>query len=159
MKKFKFKLQKLLDIKLAAEDVIKHELAKAVGEQNVLRVKQQKYIAEIEKEKKTFHEKMKTGKYQFNELRVYSHFNEFADKVIKDSEQEIESMEPAINEIRSRLTEATKARRVIEKLKEKRYSEWKYEVRKHEDKEIDDMNQRVFARRKTKISRGVYYDE
>jgi flagellar export protein FliJ len=141
MKKFKFKLQKLLDIRLVEEDKIKHELGKVVGEQNKLRVKQQKYLDETSQEKSKFHEKMKKGEFKFNELKIFSNFTDFAEKVIKNSQVEIDNMEPAVNEVRQRLIEATKQRKIIDKLKDKQYKEWEYDITLNEGiKMINDMH-------------------
>jgi flagellar FliJ protein len=147
MKKFKFRLEKLLEARLAKEKQVKLELAKVVSEQNIFRMRQSEYRARVEDQKIRFHEKMAGGKTSYGELSMYHRFAEFSAKVISDAQQKIEAMEPAINRVRSRLAEASKERRVIEKLKEKRHGEWQYKVNRSEMLEIDDMNQKLYARR------------
>ncbi len=152
MKKFKFKLQKLLDIRQSKEDIVKNELAREMGEQNKIRVKQQNYRNNINSVRKKFHDKMVIGESNAADLHSYHRFAAFAEKAIKDSQLAIDKMEPALNAIRERLMAATKERCIIEKLKDHRYKEWEYEVKRAIDKENDDMNQKIFLRTK-----GEYY--
>jgi flagellar FliJ protein len=147
MKKFKFRLEKLLDAKKAKEKEIQHELAKAIGEQNVFRSKQFEYRAKVEAQKNEFHKRFAEKRVNFSELEMYHRFEVFAGKVIADSQQKIDALEPGINRIRGRLAEASKERRTIEKLKERRFSEWQYNVNRAEDKENDDTNQKIYVRR------------
>lgn len=147
MKKFHFKLERLLEARLAKEKGVKQELAKVISEQNIFRMKQNDYRNRVDQQKRMFHEKMVSGKVSFAELSGYHRFEDFSGRVIEDSQKKIEDMEPAINVIRVRLTEAQRERRVIEKLKEKRFDEWKYQANRAENIEIDDMNQKLFMRR------------
>lgn len=147
MKKFKFRLEKLLDAKVAKEKAIQNELAKAVGEQNIFRAKQSEYRSRVAAQKDDFHKRFVNKTVNFSELEMYHRFEVFAEKVVDDAQQKIDAMEPAIHRIRLRLTEASKERRTIEKLKERRFNEWKYNVTRAEDKENDDMNQKIYVRR------------
>ena len=147
MKKFRFRLEKLLDAKLAKEKEIQHELAKAVGEQNKFRIKQAEYAEKVNNQKISFHKKFTDGKVKFNELEMYHRFEVTADLVIADSQNKIDAMEPAVNAIRQRLAIASQERKTIEKLKERRFKEWQYHVNMANDKENDDMNQKIYVRR------------
>ncbi|MGL4369836.1 MAG: flagellar export protein FliJ [Spirochaetota bacterium] len=147
MKKFKFRLEKLLDAKVAKEKAIQNELAKAVGAQNIYRMKQTEYAAKVSSQKDAFHKKFTEGSVRFGELEMFHRFENTAELVIADSQRKIDSMEPAINEIRSRLSIASQERKTIEKLKERRYREWQYHAKCAEDKENDDMNQKIYVRR------------
>ena len=147
MKKFKFRLEKLLEARLAKEKGVKVELAHAVSEQNLFRAKQSEYIGRMEEQKKLFHGKMKSGQLNISELKNYHVFEVTADLVIADSQKKIDAMEPAINVIRNKLNEAVKERRVIEKLKERRHDEWQYLANRAEYNEVDDMNQKLYMRR------------
>ena len=122
MKKFSYRLQKLLDAKLAHEREIQYELAKVVAEQNKLRLKQDEYRNKIEEQKKNFHQKIVGGEKMIQDLLMFQRFADFADKAIDAYEKEIESMNPKVFEIRGRLTEAMKERKTIEKHKEKKCS-------------------------------------
>ena len=108
MKRFKFRLEKLLEAKVAKEKEIQHELAKAIGEQNVFRTKQHEYRARVTAQKDEFHERFLKKSVNFPELEMFHRFEIFAAKVIADSQQKIDAMEPAINRIRMRLAEASR---------------------------------------------------
>ena len=146
MKKFRFKLQKILDLRIREERNIQQELAIAVGKQNVLRVKQQRYHDDIMKQKDIFHSRMEKKEVQVHDLMNYQRFNEFADRVIKKSEEEIKEMQPEIDEIRSRLIEAIKKRKALEKLKERKKIKWEENVKKITEKELEDINQKIYLR-------------
>lgn len=147
MKKFKFKLQKILDIREAEEKEIQYELAEAVGKQNILKVKQQEYRNKVLAQKNIYHDKMGEGTVDFLSMMNFQRFVDFTDKYIKSSQAEIESMQPAIDEIRSRLIEATKKKRTLEKLKERQKEKWDEVLKKSEEKEQDDINQKIYMRK------------
>ncbi|HRX16366.1 MAG TPA: flagellar export protein FliJ [Spirochaetota bacterium] len=144
MKKFSFRLQKLLDIKMAFEKKIQHELAREIGKQNLLREKQRVLKEKIEQQQHAFHESMSRTGGNFNDLKAFHRYSQYADMVINSSEHDIMAMQPKINEIRGRLLEASKERRSIEKLKEKKHDEWKYAVKRAEEVEYDEINMRIF---------------
>ena len=147
MKRFHFRLEKLLDAKAAKEKEIQHELAKAVGEQNVFRTKQTEYRMRVEDQKEEFHKRFVNKNVNFSELEMFHRFEVFAAKVISDSQAKIDSLEPAISRIRARLAVASQERRTIEKLKERRFKDWQYKANRAEDRESDDMNQKIYVRR------------
>ncbi|MBN1500876.1 MAG: flagellar export protein FliJ [Spirochaetes bacterium] len=144
MKKFHFKLEKVLDLRSREEKLIQSELALAVGKQNILRTKQQKYRDEVAQQKTLFHDKMAGNEIDFNELLNFQRFSEFADRVIEKSEIDIREMEPAINEIRARLSEAMKKRKALEKLKERKKQTWDDILKQTTEKELDDINQKIY---------------
>jgi flagellar FliJ protein len=148
MKKFTFRLQKLLDIKTAQERKIQHELSVEIGKQNVLKEKQQMLRAGVERQKELNHKLMSEKKSTIDSLKQYHRYSTYADVVIKNSQKEIDAMQPAIDEIRSRLSEAVKERRSIEKLKDRKFEQWKYQVKREEEKELDEINMKIFHRQK-----------
>jgi flagellar FliJ protein len=158
MKKFKFRLEKLLDAKNAKEKAVKLELAHAVSEQNVFRAKQNDYRERVQNQKNVIHDLMRSGKISIDQLKQYHNFEYISDLAIEDSQNRIEAMEPAINVIRVKLNEAVKERRTIEKLKERKKAEWQYKVTAAEYKEIDDMNQKLYMRRIVEDMKERRYD-
>lgn len=146
MKKFKYRLQKLLDAKMAKEREIQYELAKVVGEQNKLRVKQEEYRSKVDEQKRSFHKRIVGGESVINDLVMFQRFADFADKSIEAYQKQMDAMMPKINEIRGRLTEAMKERKTIEKHKEKKLDEWKKLIKRTEEKISDDINQKISYR-------------
>ncbi len=87
---------------------------------------------------------MSKNEIEFNELLNFQRFAEFADRVIDKSEHDIELMQPEINEIRIRLTEAMKKRKALEKLKERKKDAYDHILKISSEKELDDINQKIY---------------
>ncbi|OHD63996.1 MAG: flagellar export protein FliJ [Spirochaetes bacterium RBG_13_51_14] len=148
MKKFKFRLQTLLNIREAREREIQHELAAILRVQNREREKQEELRRRIEEQKTLFGDKLRRGAYSSSEAILFERFVDVSLRAIDTAEERIKSMEPQIQEVRKRLIEASRARKVVEKLKERKLAQHNYEVNKEINKEIDEMNQKLFQMRK-----------
>jgi len=146
MKKFNFKLQKLLDFREAKENEVKNELSKVLMKQNVERNKQQELQQGINREKGNLRERMVAGKASVSEVMMFEKYIDMSLKAIEAAERKIQEIEPEVQEVRSRLVEATKEKKIVEKLKEKRHEEYLYNMNREIAKENDDMNQKIFAR-------------
>lgn len=147
MKRFQFKLQTLLDIRIAREKEIQNELSRLINIQNLERIKQEDYRRRIATEHEKFNQKIKDGEYSYSVALMFERFVDFANKVIVNAQKRIESMEPEIQSVREKLLEASKERKVIEKLKEKRWEEYLYELNRETQKENDDINQKMYVQR------------
>jgi flagellar FliJ protein len=152
MRRFRFQLQTLLELREVKEKEIQNELSRLINIQNRERIKQQDYRRRIVDESAKFNQKMREGKYSYSEAVMFERFVDFANRVIVNAQAKIDSMEPEIQRVRERLIEATKERRVIERLKEKRWNEYLYELNREIQKEQDDLNQRMYLMRKISSS-------
>ncbi len=148
MKKFKFKLQTLMDIRKAKEREIQYELAKIVSVQNIERAKQEELRRRIEEQKSIFGGRLRTGAYSANEAILFERFVDVSLRAIGTAEDRIRSMEPQIAEIRQKLIEASRALKVVEKLKERKKRIYDYELNRELTKENDEMNQKIYSARK-----------
>jgi flagellar protein FliJ len=148
MKKFKFRLQTLLDIREVREREIQYELAKIVSLQNLEREKQAALRRRIEEQKILFGVKLKKGTYSAGEAILFERFVDVSLRAINTAEDKIKSMEPQIQEVRNRLVEASRARKVVEKLKDRKQTQYNYEVNRELGKENDETNQKIYAMRK-----------
>lgn len=151
MKKFNFKLQRLLDFREAKENEIKNELSKVLMKQNVERSKQQVLHESIAEEKGRLKERMVRGNVAVKEVMMFEKYIDMSLKAIDAAERKIQSIEPEVIEVRSRLIEATKDKKIVEKLKEKRHEEYLYEVNREIAKENDDMNQKIYFNNKEPV--------
>jgi len=147
MKKFEFKLQTLLDLREAREKEIKNELAALLSIQNIERMKQDEYRAKMAAESERFARKMREGKFSYAESMMYERFVEFGHRVIEVAQQRIDGMEGEISKVRERLVEASREKRVVEKLRERKKKEYLYELNREIAKENDDANQKLFLRK------------
>ncbi len=148
MKKFKFKLQTLLDIREAREREIQYELARIISIQNREREKQADLRRRIDEQKSIFGDKLKRGAYSANEAILFERFVDVSLRAIDKAEERIKGMEPQIQEVRVRLVEASRARKVVEKLRERKRVQHTYEVNRELNKENDETNQKIYAMRK-----------
>jgi flagellar FliJ protein len=147
MKKFQFNLQTLLDIREAKEREVKNELAALLSIQNQERARQEEYRKKIELERSRFVKMMHEGKFSYTEAMAFERYVEFAHRVIEASQRKIDSMEGEINNVRAKLVEASKEKKVVEKLKERKHKQYMYDLNREIVKENDDANQKVHVRR------------
>lgn len=151
MKKFEFKLQRLLDMRAAKEKEIKNELAALVSLQNAEKAKQEELKSKIKELGGRLREQWRSGKTNSEEALAYWRFETQTVKAIKFSDVRIEEMQPAINAVRARLAKASAEKKVVEKLKERKLEEYNYELNREMAKELDDMNQKIYAQKMSEI--------
>jgi len=148
MKKFNFKLQRLLDLREMKEEQVKNELAKLVAIQNIERSKQQEFREKIRENYIHLSNRMRQGNFSYKEAMMCERYVDVAHRAIEKSQDIIEQMEPEIQKVRERLIEASRERKVVEKLKERKWEDYLYEYNREMAKEIDDMNQQLHQRQR-----------
>ncbi len=154
MKKFSFKLQKLLELREAREREVHNELAALLGIQNRERMKQEEYRRRIEREQEKFTATLREGRFTYMESLMFERFVDFAGKVIATAQERIDGMEEEIGRVRTRLVEASRERKVVERLRERRYEEYLYELNREIAKENDDVNQKIYIRKQIQRAGG-----
>lgn len=148
MKKFQFKLHKLLDLREAKEKQIKNELAELVNLQNIERNKQFELQRRMSQNKEALRTSMEKNIISYNEAVIYERFTDKANKAINIVETKIQQMEPRIQKVRERLMEASKEKKVVEKLKDRKFKEYLYKLNMETTKENDDMNQKIYLKKR-----------
>ena len=147
MKKFKFSLQKLLDIRAAKETNIKNELMKVLGIQNKERMLQEDLRGKIVRYESEYSQKLKKGSFSPEEIILIMRYVDSARNAIVEAQRRIDDMQPVVDEIRGRLVIASREKKVVEKLKERKFEEYMYEFNRELAKENDDMNQKLYQRK------------
>lgn len=147
MKKFHFTLQRLLDIREARETEIKHELMKVLSLQNRERVLQDTLRNKIKKFEVQQSEKMKKGFFSAEEVLMLMRYGDVSRKAIIESQRRIDALQPEVDRIRERLVAASRDKKVVEKLKDRKFEEFEYEYNREQAKENDDMNQKLYHRK------------
>jgi flagellar protein FliJ len=147
MKKFRFRLQKLLDIREAKETEIKHELMKILSIQNKERVLQDELNVKINQYETRYSERIRKGALSVSELISIMRYADVSRKAIIESQKRIEKLEPEVRKIREKLVIASREKKVVEKLKERKLEEFNYEFNRDQAKENDDMNQKIYQRK------------
>ena len=146
MKKFTFSLQKLLDIREAKEKEIKHELMKVLGIQNKERVLQENLRNNITKYESEHSEKLRKGVFSPEEAISLMRYVDAARNAIVEAQRRIDDMQPVVDEVRARLVTASREKKIVEKLKERKFDKYMYEFNRTLAKENDDMNQKLYQR-------------
>lgn len=149
MKKFSFRLQKLLDMRQARENEIKNELMKILGIQNRERVMQEELRGKIRVLESSYREKLSKGVFSSYEAMALMRFSDISRRAIDEAEKRIIKLEPEVQRIREKLVQASREKKIVEKLKEKQYEEFMYEFNREIAKENDDMNQKIYQKRLT----------
>jgi len=147
MKKFHFTLQRLLDIREARETEIKHELMKVLSLQNKERVFQDELKSKIKRYEVQYSEKITKGLFSPEEVMSLMRYSDVSRNAIVESQRRIEGLQPEVDRIRERLVTASRDKKIVEKLKERKFEEYEYEFNRETAKENDDMNQKLYHRK------------
>ena len=135
---FRFKLQRVLDLKLKQEDEKKNQIETLM---QAIKTKEDELEALIsEKKQKEFslNDNRKRG-ISILEIRNINQYLLFLDKKINTLRFEISSLESNLNQKRLEYLELQKERKTFEKLKEKDYEKYLYNEKKEEEKMIDQI--------------------
>lgn len=151
MKRFHFPLQALLEIRKRKEDQIKRRL----GEKNreILNVK--KDCEHISDELKGLQSEQKEYRNRTPDILMLKHSVAYRHKLKRDligRARDLESIRKEAGNIRVELVKATRDRRAIEIIREKRFAQWKKARAKKEQDFIDDITQTGFTRKKKSVS-------
>lgn len=147
MKRFEFRLEKLLNLREFYEHQAEIELAHAIAHKDYIDI-QLKQIAKL---------KIKTGaefnpdleKVDITDLHNAQNYIILLDKKKDDLLEKLVIAEQTIEEKRKIYIEAASKRKVISKLKEKKWEIWKKENIKAEENYIDDIVTYKFGHNKT----------
>jgi flagellar FliJ protein len=147
MKRFKFKLEKLLEIKKDIEFKAKLRYAQVL---------QKKINIEMENAamQNSIYETINSDSMHLNSDNVLSYermaINEKyirgLEKKIKQNELLKLEVEKELLKLRDELIEATKEKKKLEQLEKKQFEKYKAEQKKHETKVMDDMAGRFYQR-------------
>ncbi|HEY9059826.1 MAG TPA: flagellar export protein FliJ [Pseudobacteroides sp.] len=138
MAKFKFRLQPLLNIKIQLEDSAKNELGKAVQRLEEEKEKARFLVENREKYISEFQEK--TSSYvRIDELKGYTLYISKLAQNIELQNKNIKEASDNVDRYREDLIKIVKERKILEKLKEKKYKEYLSELGKDEQKRMDEI--------------------
>lgn len=152
MAKFTFKLEPVLRARQGAEQARQRALAdlhrERIALEDVLRLHQQ----QIDQTRGTMREAL-VGVVNTNDLRGHTAATMRLMGNAQKIAIELASVHQRIEQARNDLLEATKARRAIELLRDKRMAEWKASLSKAEDSAMDELAVTAAARRNLEVSR------
>ena len=138
MKKFRFRLQKVLDVRRIRERQEQEKLQQAIRR----RMEEEKRLGLLEKEEKDILQIMGKGRQSPFEVWNFTADTRYRVRVGEAKVSQAGRIQHATQqeEVRRQdLTQARRQTRVLEKLRELRHADWKLEVSRQEDKLLDEI--------------------
>ncbi|OHD11077.1 MAG: flagellar export protein FliJ [Spirochaetes bacterium GWD1_27_9] len=140
MKKFSFKLEKLLKIKEHKEILAEEAYAKVLQEKVNFEMENRNMEDAIFSNLETNFNSFKDGDtIDFHNISMYERYLTALELKIEDNEIKKQELEPKLQKLKENLIQATKEKKTMEKLKEKELSNYKNEKKKHENKIMDEV--------------------
>ncbi len=140
MKKFKFRLQSLLDIREKLELEQKNKLAKAASEyQQALKEQQDSLDFVNIQRQKIFAEQEKTGVVSMDELRYLDKLQSQSSIFARSLNEGIEQKRVLMEDERKKYDEARKKKEIIENIKKQALAKHKKAVQRWETNEMDEI--------------------
>ena len=146
MKKFEFKLEKLLEIRKRKEEQQLLILSKASGEYQMEVNKKNSIINQIKNERAKLHDK----RYflTLDDLKEYDEMTKRGDLAVFKLDEKIEEKRKKMQIEVDKYTAAKKDRRAVEILREKALKKYDYEVLQEERKDIDEISRNLYLQNK-----------
>jgi len=145
MKRFRFNLDKLLELRLYYEREAELALAKAMGELQSIQERLQRLAEErAEAAAERFRPGRSVAQIQATDLYILR-----LDKTKEALLEAAARAEMVVAEKRQAFIEASRDRKVLDKLKEKRMKEYRYQLSLEEIKTVDDISNGTRARKNT----------
>lgn len=133
MKRFSFDLQKILDLREFEENQAKEELARVIAIENAIHLELEYIASERVRTKKSINDIFDVASMQSSELYVQR-----LDLRKEELLRQLAQTQLIIEQKRGLFAEAMKNRKVISKLKEKKYQEWRKDMIKAEEAVLDE---------------------
>lgn len=139
MKKFQFRLQKLLEIKEHKEKLVENELAKAERKKYKLIEKKDHLLDEYQDSKVKMKKEEQKKILTVDRMLMYQRFFRRLKAGVASQNKLIHLADEEIKLVNDRLIEARKERRGLERLKEKKLKSYNYELEKEEQNFFDEV--------------------
>jgi flagellar protein FliJ len=145
MKPFQFRLQKVMETTQTKEDVKKRELAKAMGILMDNEALMDNMLRELEEHLNHYTSCRQRSILMVSDLRTMSNYTEKMRQEIELQTKKIAQLNETVRQHREKLLEITKDKKVLEKLKDKKYEEFKKKLRSLEQKFMDEVSTCAYA--------------
>ena len=144
MKAFHYSMQRLLDAKIAIEDSRKMRVASAIRDLEREKQRLIELVADAERAAHAGHLEKETNAHTMEiRSRYVAHVRQLATKCAHT----VVACEQTLAQCRSDLARASMERESLERLREHEEQAWRLEVKRHEQKEMDETAQQQHARR------------
>ncbi|MCC5832889.1 MAG: flagellar FliJ family protein [Chlamydiales bacterium] len=137
MKKFFFRLETLLKVRKAREGRTQRELAYTQQKWTQLKEKRDSIKTQISSLMEEIRVKRKRKEYGLEE--TYSQLLDHLNTSFAQIEEALELQEKQVQEKREQLKQVIRERKVIEKIKEKHYTQWRIQAEQSEGNLLDEQ--------------------
>lgn len=138
MKKFKFSLEPLLNVKKGLEKTQKSQIQRIQQEIDIREREAEAIKWDILQLQESLEHELK-GKVSAEDLIRYDRYQLKLNEDLKLKLYEIARLTEEMEEIKRALIETTKEIKMLEKLREKQFSQYLYELERDQEKEISDF--------------------
>ncbi len=144
MKQFEFRLQKVMETTRAREELQKKELALALAEVERNEATLERMLDKLAGELDAFSARHGSKTIRVSELTQYASYTDKQLGEINTQREDIVKLAALVDEHRRKLLEISKDKKILERLKEKRYEEYRKKLRQVEQKFMDELSARSF---------------
>lgn len=149
MRRFKFKLEKYLDVTRRKKDDAERKFADATRVLEEARARLQELLAEMEKARREYAEHTAAGKrVKVGLLLMYTNFFAYKRQQIEQQQQYILECQAARQKRLKELLALMSRLKSIEQLKAKRWQQYQAEVLAEEAKTLDEIGLQLFTRQR-----------
>lgn len=138
MAKFIFKMEQLLNIKRQLEASVKNELANAIRSLEY----EKQLLKDLESSRIDYKNDIKQSMQEgiaVQKLKEFNAFMEALDTKIINQKKEVKDAQKVVDNIREKLVSVVKEKKILEKLKEKKYQEYILEQQKKDELELSEI--------------------
>lgn len=137
--KFEFSFEKLLEYRLSLENIAKRDWVDAQRKVDEAERELREMYDQIDHSREQALKLQRQGGKRSASLMQIDEFVELQKILIEKKKRQIRELKSIAEEKQGLLVEAARERKILEKLKEKRFEEFKKKRKKHEIKVIDDL--------------------
>lgn len=145
MQTFRFRLEAVLQVRRRQEDMQKQVLGQKLNQLEL----NQKHLQELiwqQQQHFSRMRKLQQGQLKLRELEASGDYALVLKEDIANQQIKVRVCEEQVDQARKELLEIVKARKILEKLKEKHLEEYNLEALREDQKLIDEMAGMAFAR-------------
>lgn len=135
---YRFKLQKILDLKIKQEEDVKTKMAELSERKRELSEEMEGLLRE-KKEKFRQLEQIRQEGATIQEIRNLTQYNHYIEVCIDKLRENLRLLEISLEEKKAEYIEVRKERKSYENLREKDFERYRYQEKKQEEKIIDQI--------------------
>ena len=147
MKKFKFRLQNLLQLRQQQEDQKKQAVGELLAQIHEYQRQSLEMAAAIRKEGEKLKRQYQEGKVDLDWVGYYRLYVTHLHNAISERIKKVAQVQVKLSAARQELVEAAKQTKILEKLREKQKKRYDKQIRRREGQQQDEISTNSYLRR------------